>query len=202
MIRLITFDLDGVLGREADYASVRFEKRYGIPRDEFYKIIRENNINERICGRNFELFRELLAKYNTEMDEKEFWDFWCADYMVDGAVVDFALSLKRRGLKIAIVSYNPAERAEHLRDEYAWMKEFDYVLFSGEVGCSKESGRIFEELVRKSGVSPENIFFIDDNLKNVEAARKKGIIAKQFTGIEAMSNELKRYGISAQPKKD
>ena len=44
------------------------------------------------------------------------------------------------------------------------------------------------------GLAPEEVFFTDDRLDNVEGARKVGFDAVQFVGVEALREELRARG--------
>jgi 2-haloacid dehalogenase len=44
-------------------------------------------------------------------------------------------------------------------------------------------------------IEPARALFIDDNLENVESARKEGLQAVQFTSASQLTAELKSAGI-------
>jgi FMN phosphatase YigB (HAD superfamily) len=101
-IKLIVFDMDGVLIQEKCYASVLFEKLYGIPHEEFYQVIKDHKILEitRDKGPNFKLFLDLLEKYNVEISEEKFWGLWLKNFQVKKRVLDFALQIKDSGKRL------------------------------------------------------------------------------------------------------
>lgn len=51
---------------------------------------------------------------------------------------------------------------------------FDGMVTSYEAGCCKPDPRIFDYVVEKLGILPEETLFFDDSMANIEAARKQG----------------------------
>ncbi|RYY59649.1 MAG: HAD family phosphatase, partial [Chitinophagaceae bacterium] len=53
----------------------------------------------------------------------------------------------------------------------------------------------YQRLLDRYNVKPEDAVFIDDNFRNVEAARKMGIESIHFTSPDNLREELKRLGV-------
>ena len=73
-IKTIVFDLDGVLIQEHCYASKLFEKKFKIPHEEFWGILKKSNFLVRTNDQEpiFNLFEDLFRKYNIQITEEEF----------------------------------------------------------------------------------------------------------------------------------
>ncbi len=192
VIKLLIFDLDGIFTKENCYASVLFQRLYGTPHKKFYSILKKNKFLERTKkqGSTFNLFYDFFKKYNVKITEEKFWNLWLTNFKVNQEIVDFALSLKKEGKKLGILSDTFFERAEYMRQNLRWIKEFDYVLFSCDFGFTKNNPKLFQILVDKSGIKPEEIFFIDDDEDNVEVAKILGIRGVKFTDLENLKIEL------------
>ncbi len=67
---------------------------------------------------------------------------------------------------------------------------FEDVVVSGNEKLIKPDRRIYELLVGRNSLQPEECLFIDDSLKNVEGARAAGWQALQFTGAEPLRASL------------
>ncbi|MBD3155516.1 MAG: HAD-IA family hydrolase [Candidatus Aenigmarchaeota archaeon] len=197
MIELVTFDLDGVLIKEYCWSSKLFEKHYGIPWQEFYAVLKKNKFLERKRnhGPTFKLMEDLFDRYNVKITEEKFWDIWLNNFESDKEIIDLALKIKKSGKKIGIISDNPHERADYLRENLKWIKEFNYTLFSSDFGVTKKNPKLFEILIEKSGLKPEEIFFTDDDEKNVEVARKSGINSEIYNNVKELKNKLEEFGI-------
>lgn len=67
---------------------------------------------------------------------------------------------------------------------------FDIKLISSEVKLIKPNKRIFELAIDMSKVRSNEILFIDDNEKNIDAARELGINTIHYAGFEAFVAEI------------
>lgn len=78
------------------------------------------------------------------------------------------------------------------------MERGDYALFhktypSNKMGVIKPDEEFFRVILRSEGFEPEQAFFTDDRLENVEAAKRVGINAVHFTDAKKLYNEWKKY---------
>jgi len=71
------------------------------------------------------------------------------------------------------------------------------VTVSGRVKLIKPDPRIYELHTRSFDLAPEATLFIDDNRKNVEAAREAGWQAVLFTGAAKLKEDLRNHGVDA-----
>ena len=66
---------------------------------------------------------------------------------------------------------------------------------SGEEGVVKPDRRIYEIALERMGhPAPDNVFFIDDSLRNVEAAAALGFDAHHFKDAANLEAALKDRG--------
>lgn len=78
------------------------------------------------------------------------------------------------------------------------MERGDYAFFhqtyaSNKIGEEKPDENFFKVILEAEGVLPENAFFTDDRIENVEAAKKVGINAVLFESAEKLNKEWKKY---------
>ena len=71
---------------------------------------------------------------------------------------------------------------------------FDFPFASYKIGFHKPDLQGYEYVVASIGIPAAEILFIDDSLKNVEAARQVGLQAEQAIGFEAVTQVLKNRG--------
>ena len=74
------------------------------------------------------------------------------------------------------------------RGDYAF---FDQTYASNKIGLAKPDPEFWKTIMMAEGYSPDQTFFTDDRLDNVEAAASLGINAVQFTNAEALSKKWK-----------
>jgi len=74
-------------------------------------------------------------------------------------------------------------------------KYFKAFITSGFVGYAKPDKRIYQIMLKKAKCKPEEVIFIDNNPKLVEAARKLGINGITFRNKEQLIKSLKKFGV-------
>lgn len=90
-----------------------------------------------------------------------------------------------------------AETWHHAEERFGFLRLFDQVLVSGALRMAKPDPEVFEELVRRTGLPAERMFFTDDSPRNVEAARAFGLDAVLFADGAALRDVLVSRGVLA-----
>jgi putative hydrolase of the HAD superfamily len=72
---------------------------------------------------------------------------------------------------------------------------FDHHFVSHLTGRIKPDVDAFQEVVESLGCRPEHVLFLDDNILNVEAAKRFGIQAMRVQGIGETRRALIERGI-------
>jgi FMN phosphatase YigB (HAD superfamily) len=72
---------------------------------------------------------------------------------------------------------------------------FDLTVLSFEVHSMKPDSGIYMAAAERAGVEPSRIFFVDDRIENVEAARQLGFDAVQYTSAVALGQALRARGV-------
>lgn len=86
--------------------------------------------------------------------------------------------LKKRGLRLYYLSNFPVDIFDEVRTGYYFFKYFDGGLISGSAKSSKPESRIYEILLDKYALIPDECLFVDDieiNVKTAEAIGMKGL---------------------------
>lgn len=110
---------------------------------------------------------------------------------VDLAVVDLYERLRSRleGL-IGLTNSNPIHHVEaDLRFADAY-RRFDAIHGSYQLGARKPEPAAYHEVLRREGLSPSQVVFVDDLDVNVAAARQLGIDAIVFRSADQLATEL------------
>jgi HAD superfamily hydrolase (TIGR01509 family) len=87
----------------------------------------------------------------------------------------------------------------HCRKHFSWLKDFDFVTFSGEVRLIKPDPAIYEHTLRGLGVAASEAVFLDDRAVNIDAARKLGITAIHVRSMALLRNDLQAAGFAIFP---
>ena len=78
------------------------------------------------------------------------------------------------GFKTAILSNMPTDMADHVRETFPWLAEFDQHIFSAEVRSAKPEPAIYRHAIEGLGVAPPEALFIDDREENVAGRGRSG----------------------------
>ena len=67
---------------------------------------------------------------------------------------------------------------------------FDAVYASHKIGIAKPKPEFYQHIMNQENFSPSQTIFIDDSVKNVEAAQHLGIFSFHFTGYERLLEQM------------
>lgn len=108
---------------------------------------------------------------------------------------DWIRSLKEKGYRCYILSNYARYTYGQTREELSFEELMDGCIFSWQVQQVKPERAIFETLLKRFSLVPEECVFLDDTRANVEAARKLGIRGIVFESRQQAMEELKRLGV-------
>lgn len=88
---------------------------------------------------------------------------------------------------------------ENMIDEYLPREVlspcFDGLFLSNEMRLVKPTAEAFFYVLDALNLSPDQVYFYDDNARNIEVAKSLGIHATLFTSVEACEKDLKEKGL-------
>jgi glucose-1-phosphatase len=141
-----------------------------------------------------EFVSEISRTLDVDVTYDEFCDMFSCIFqhtlVPDSLVEDLAARYR-----LVLLSNTNAIHFEWIRARYPILRHFHEMVLSYEVKAMKPQPAIYEAAVAKAGCRPEECFYTDDIAEFVEAARRIGIDAVQFTGAEQLQAELKARGI-------
>lgn len=199
-IKAICFDLDGVYftpkGKNSFHQALIEE--YGIPKetvDEFMYRSPEmaQLVRGQISAEDFwNRFREITGATagDTELAER-----WVRGYEVDGNVRNAVLKAKELGYKTCVCTNNNAIRLGFLVEKFQLNDDFDCIVSSHEVGYTKPDKEIFEALLDRLQVEPQELVYSDDNPDRLAGATALGIKTFVFENFEQFISTLNGLGI-------
>jgi 2-haloacid dehalogenase len=91
-----------------------------------------------------------------------------------------------------------AETYPIAQDHYPFLHWFDGVVVSGTEKMRKPFPEFYKVLLDRYNVKPRETLFIDDNLRNINAAKELGIDTIHFSTSEKMKEELENKGINIE----
>ncbi len=81
-------------------------------------------------------------------------------------------------------------------ERFEFLQWFDGIVVSGDEKTRKPFDEIYKLTLNRYDITAENAVFIDDNLRNIEAANALGINGIQFKSPEQLIHQLKAYNIN------
>lgn len=200
MITTIIFDLGGVLvDWNPEYLYRKIFTDEAEMKHFLTSVCTPDWNEEQDAGRSLHDATEILVKEFPDHEEniRCFYGRW--EEMLGGAIegtVDIFKKLKEsKRYKIYALTNWSAETFPIAQQHYDFLNWFDGVVVSGTEKMRKPVPEFYNLLLQRYNVKPEEAIFIDDNLRNVEAARKVGITSIHFASPEQLSNELQANGV-------
>jgi putative hydrolase of the HAD superfamily len=111
-------------------------------------------------------------------------------------MVEWVRVLRRRGLKLAVLSNMSRTVGDYLRQTATWLEVFHHLCFSGELKMGKPDALIYHACLEALGVPASQALFIDDREVNITAAHAVGMPGIVFTTASALETELKPNGLA------
>ncbi len=129
-----------------------------------------------------------LSAGQIERFQKEFF----AGDVLNEELLAFARSL-RPHYELAILSNAWSDAREIFTELLGLDEVFDTLIISAEVGLAKPDPRIYRLAVERLGVEPREAVFLDDQKRNVVAAREIGLRAVHFQNNRQAITEVEGY---------
>jgi putative hydrolase of the HAD superfamily len=194
--RAVIFDWGGVmeeLPTEGDIAA--WERRLALASGVLPQVLWGEVGRKREVGAiTDEDYAQHLADRLSLPDRAAALDFLQAFYTTDRfnqRVLDAARLLRSR-YRVALLSNAFPTQRQVIQEQHGLDvdAEFDVYVNSAEVGLSKPDPAIYHLTLDRLGVAPEQAVFLDDSLRNVDAARQLGIRAIHFVQPSVSLAEL------------
>lgn len=153
------------------------------------------------CAKKLNVDYEVLSEqidlhinaFQNGIEEKHFWELcgipnvetkvWTeaarSVFTLKESVANSISLLKKNNLKMAFLS-NTEKSAIPVLTEKGWVNWFDTLVVSCQLKQMKPNDDIYQTLINRCKVNPEEILFVDDKEENVLGARRNGIAAYQF----------------------
>ena len=101
-------------------------------------------------------------------------------------------TLKERGYRLYVLSNYGEYLFLRSKDRLDFMPYMDGAVISYQIQMIKPDREIYEHILNKYGLEPEECVFIDDRPENVEGAKLVGMSGIRFETFEQANGELQR----------
>lgn len=118
------------------------------------------------------------------MDTDAFWrrmgvdpsledSYLAGHHLIEGTLEALA-ELKQRHGRLACLSNDVSSWSLKLRQRFGLERWIDHWFISGDLGLRKPSAEIYQLAADRLGVRPQDVVFVDDRLRNLDAAKAVG----------------------------
>ncbi len=135
----------------------------------------------------FPQYRHLIRAYHEEWEES-----------ITGPIpetIEILYKLKADGYLLYGLTNWSMEKFTLIKTKFTFCKIFDDIIVSGAVKLLKPDPAIFNLLLQKICLQPEECLLIDDSMENIETAQKLGFATLHFTSPGCLEEVLQRMGI-------
>lgn len=197
MIRVVLFDLDGVIRHFDPDHLADIERRHGLAAGTiagiaFAKPLIEEVTTGRITRADW--VRQVSAAAGSAPAAEE-WGVQPS--VVDEAMLDLSDELRSMGLTTAVLTNGtdtiPAEIAA-----LGIADRFDAIFNSADIGFVKPDVRAFEHVLDALGVTGAEVFFTDDTASKLVGADRLSMRTHVFDGVDGLRDQLRAAGIGVR----
>ncbi len=189
------WDLGGVIVRTLDPSGrTHWEKRLGLQRRELERLVFEGEMGRKASlGQasaddvwNWVIERlDLPLDARTELER----DFWKGD-RTDRGLIQFIRNL-RPAYKTGLLSNAWPDLRDKMENVWHIADAFDEIVISAEIGLVKPDSRIYEHILERMNIQPEEAIFVDDFQENVAGAHAVGMQTIHFQNPTQTMQELR-----------
>ena len=198
MRRAIMVDVDGVLIRHPASAgwSADLERDLGVSITALQEGFFAPHWQDVVCGRAAlrDRLKPVLAHIAPAVSADALIDYWFRnDAHLDWHLLTELDGIRRSGIEVHLATVQEHERARYLWDELALRDHFDGMHYAAALGSAKPALEFYRAIEDRTGLTANQIFFIDDWHENVAAAHACGWLAAVWSGgqsvVELMARE-------------
>jgi putative hydrolase of the HAD superfamily len=194
-LKVLMVDVDGVIVRHPDPKgwSANLEADLGLQVEDLQVAFFQPHFHDIVLGRA--TLRERLAPVLAEIAPHLTCDALCTywfeqDSVLDNDLLDQLAAVRDTGIELHLATVQEHERANYLWTHLALNQRFDAMHYAAALGHAKPAPEFFAAIEAATGFAPREMFFIDDNAANVDAARSRGWPAAVWTGNDRLSDLL------------
>jgi len=200
MIKVITFDLDGVYFPNGKSNFMKSILALGVSEDEFKRVFAKSdqmNKEYKLGKLSDEKFWNwAISEWKLQLTWQEIINILIEGYNVDENIVQVVKKCRQNGYKTAICTSNFPARINGLQKKFGFLDNFDVKVISYEAGANKPDIAIYQKLVEIANVLPNEIVFADDNEESVTNSKAVGITTLFYENFDKYIKQLENYGIN------
>ena len=191
MIKAIIFDWAGVFAVDGYWIWLRKNISDIENRKKYFQELSD----EVDCGKISH--GEFLQKLSNELgrDSNQVWQEVKKEIVLNQELITFVKKLKVK-YKIGLLSNFTFPWLNEILTENNLWELFDENVISSQHRMIKPDPEIFQKMLEKLNIKPEEAIFIDDRQMHVDGAKRVGINAILFKNNEQLIKDLQKFGVT------
>lgn len=177
-MRAILFDADGVVQRTPAGWLTDLTARLEIDAAETQDLLNDLFDAERPTLVGTGDFRSAVAAVLARWDRGQLLEPVLAcwhEIDVDHEVLAIVDHVRDSGVRCCLATNQQDLRAAYMRRELGYDRHFDEQFYSCELGVAKPDAAYFTTILDRLGLRPDEVLFVDDSPRNVDAAAELGL---------------------------
>ncbi len=197
VIKAILFDLGNVL-IDIDFQQFIINTRLDnlLSGEEIFKKIESSAVKyEKGEISTYSFYKVFSEEFNLEIDFNKFKDAWCSvakKYVDQMDKLIYSLSLR---YPLFLLSNSNELHFRYIKENFPVLNYFKEYFLSYKIGHMKPEKEIYLTVLNKTGLSSDEIIFIDDKIVNIESAQVLGMDTIHFNGSGNLENLLRAKNI-------
>jgi len=199
-IKAVLFDMGNVLLNYNAYkAAKQFAKECKVPLLKvwihfFTSPVEKAYTRGEITSREF--YRHSKKALNVPISYKTFSHYW-SDIFWENKGMDALLKKLKKHYPLYLISNTNDLHFRHIKKKFKLWKHFKKLFPSHQVGHRKPDREIYEKVLKRIKLKPQETVFIDDVPKFVRGAKRVGMRAIRFRNKKQLVRDLKKLGVRA-----
>ena len=129
------------------------------------------------------------------LKRSDFWNAWKLLLGEEKNTVNILEALNKQYSIWLLSNTNPKHIQDEIEKRYLFPSLVNGAVYSFDVGVRKPEKEIYKIAMQRANANPQECFFIDDLLENIQAAKQIGIEGIRFISSEQLKQELVHLGI-------
>lgn len=193
----VLFDMDGVvLDTEKIYARFWAEAAHALGYPMTYEqALGMRSLNSQAGQQKLESYFGPGVSRAVMRDKRvELMDAFVAENGIDPkpGIHELLDALKERGIKTAIATSSPMDRATAYLSRLGLLEKFDCICIGHEVKQGKPAPDIYLYAAASIGVAPENCLAIEDSPAGIESAYRAGCMPVLVPDLDGSTEEMRK----------
>jgi len=196
MIKVILFDVDGMVNKRARYFSHDYSEEFGVPYQEMQPFFEKEFLDCEVGKADLKIeLAVYLLKWKWEKPVEEFLEYWFSrESNLDSQMLDSVAKLRSGGLKCYLQTRNEKYRTGYLWDTLGLKKHFDGIFSSADLGFMKPQIEFWAAIYKKLGdLKKDEVLVWDDKMANVQSARDFGFQAELFSDFDSYQDYVNKH---------